>query len=115
MRQRDYCSSSTRASQSQFTVKNAVCERLRRQHTAILTVNLISARTSGAALRATPLVQAKMDGQIRRMGVPQTVAYGEFDRDFAYDSYEWGCSHTLTMTRMSEIALRRRATRPENA
>ena len=34
-----------------FTVKNAVCEILRRQHTAFVTVNLALARTSRAALR----------------------------------------------------------------
>ncbi len=29
----------------------------------------------------------------------------KIDREFDYDSYEWGCSHTLTMTRASEVAL----------
>ena len=35
-----------------ITVKNTVCESLRRQHTAFLNVNLTLTRTSGAALKA---------------------------------------------------------------
>ncbi len=36
---------------AKFTIQNAACESLRRQHPAILTVNLTLTRTSGAALK----------------------------------------------------------------
>ena len=44
---------------TKFTVKNALGHSLRRQHTAVLTVNLTLTRTSGAALRHEVFVQYK--------------------------------------------------------
>ncbi len=41
------------------------------------------------------------------MVLPQTLTYGDGDCEIDLDSHEWGCSHTLTMTRTSGAALRR--------
>ena len=50
----------------------------------------------GSCLKATPRTlesQGQNHSQNRRIQVPQTVAYGVFDREFDFDSQEWIGSH----------------------
>ncbi len=63
------------------TVKNAVRESLRRQHTEFLTVTLTLTCMKGVCslLERDPL------------------AYGEFDCEFGFDSHEWGCSNAMLL------------------
>ncbi len=35
---------------------------------------------------------SQIQSQIRRMQLPKTLTYSKFDRDFDFDSHDWGCS-----------------------
>ena len=54
--------------------------------------------------------QSQNHNKKRRMHVPQTIASGDFDREFDFDSQEWICSYAtvnLTLTLKSGVALMR--------
>ena len=53
------------------------------------------ARDLNLVLRATPLLRVKVKFTVKNavcMSL-RVTAYGEFDRDFGFDSQEWGCSN----------------------
>ncbi len=48
-------------------------------------------------MKAAPFVRvkAKFTVKKRRMLLPKTLTYGEFDRDFNFDSHDWSHSAVL--------------------
>ena len=113
--------------QVRSTVKDAVCESLRRQQTAVLTVNLALTRTSGAArmspersvvrdwsrtqhiqdkhsLTAAPLVRAKVKITVKNVVCEESsvISYGVFDWEFGFHSHEWSCSNPDLHSLMSD-------------
>ncbi len=66
-------------------------------------VNLTLTGTSGGAVRAAPLVRAKVKITVKNVVCEESSAstYGVFDWEFGFDSQEWSCSHDPKRTSMT--------------
>ncbi len=53
----------------------------------------------GGCMRAAPLVKVKATFPVKNTGWyrRRLLAYGLFDCDFPFDSYEWSCSQHMAM------------------